>query len=364
MNDITPSPQQAAAIKSIREWFRGGAARKQVFRVFGFAGTGKTTLTRMAVEELGLRPGEVVHAAYTGKAALVMRRKGIVPASTIHGLIYTVAPPAYERIREIKDEINAIKASLETMSGSERSLNLIKLKHLRLSLDDQHKPRFIINEASNARFAKLIVLDEVSMVGEELASDLLAFERPVLVLGDPGQLPPIKGAGYFIDTKPDVMLTEIHRQAAESAIIRLATMAREGQRIPYGNHDNEVAKLRNYELEPEQFLAADQVICGRNVTRMSLNAMMLYSAGYTEPYPTGEGEKIICLKNDMEVGVVNGMFLDLRDIQDEDDYVFSAKIRPADEADEDFEETPKLPGDARHVEHDEEEYDEDHEEER
>jgi exodeoxyribonuclease-5 len=92
MNDITPSAQQAAAIKSIREWFRGGTARQQVFRVFGFAGTGKTTLTRMAVAELGLTPGAVVHAAYTGKAALVMRRKGIRPASTIHSLIYTVAP--------------------------------------------------------------------------------------------------------------------------------------------------------------------------------------------------------------------------------------------------------------------------------
>lgn len=55
------------------------------------------------------------------------------------------------------------------------------------------------------------------------------LRRPILVLGDPGQLPPIKGEGAFTDAESDIMLTEIHRQAAESAIIRLATMAREGQ---------------------------------------------------------------------------------------------------------------------------------------
>ena len=63
-------------------------------------------------------------------------------------------------------------------------------------------------------------------------ADLLAFGKPILVLGDPGQLPPIKGAGAFTEVAPDVMLTEIHRQAGESAIIRLATMARQGVPIP------------------------------------------------------------------------------------------------------------------------------------
>ena len=66
------------------------------------------------------------------------------------------------------------------------------------------------------------------MVGEEMANDLLAFGKPILVLGDPGQLPPIKGEGAFTNAAPDVMLDEIHRQAGDSAILRLATMARQG----------------------------------------------------------------------------------------------------------------------------------------
>ena len=51
----------------------------------------------------------------------------------------------------------------------------------------------------------------------------------MLVLGDPAQLPPVRGGGFFTQGEPDVMLTEIHRQAGESAIIRLATMARQGK---------------------------------------------------------------------------------------------------------------------------------------
>src|SRR6185295_17115561 len=90
------------------------------------------------------------------------------------------------------------------------------------------RPGFALNPKSDAAHAKLIVLDEVSMVSEEMARDLMSFGRPILVLGDPGQLPPIKGEGAFTRDAPDIMLTEIHRQAGESAIIRLATMARQG----------------------------------------------------------------------------------------------------------------------------------------
>jgi exodeoxyribonuclease-5 len=47
----------------------------------------------------------------------------------------------------------------------------------------------VFNEQSIVRDAALIVLDEVSMVGDDMARDLLAFGKPILVLGDPGQLP-------------------------------------------------------------------------------------------------------------------------------------------------------------------------------
>lgn len=331
-----PSPQQAAAIAAIENWFRRRTREQQVFRLFGYAGTGKTTITRHAIGELGLEPmdrsggaGGVLYAAFTGKAALVMTRKG-TPASTIHSLIYKVSEATPEEIERVTRELETLRRGVRSMGSAERSFAETQIRRLELRLADIHQPRFILNEQSLVRDADLIVLDEVSMVGPEMASDLLAFGKPILVLGDPGQLPPIKGDGAFTDADPDVMLTDIHRQAETSAIIRLATLARQSLPIPYGEHDDFVWKMRRSDIGPHQFLKGEQVICGRNATRLFLNTAMKQAAGFPDAYPRGLGEKIICLKNRHDLGLVNGMFLDLSDIRDESPLAFSASVHTED----------------------------------
>src|SRR6478735_9563131 len=77
------SPQQDSALKAVARWLKAGAP--QVFRLFGYAGTGKTTLARHLAQHID---GEVAFGAFTGKAALVMRAKGCKDARTIHSLIY------------------------------------------------------------------------------------------------------------------------------------------------------------------------------------------------------------------------------------------------------------------------------------
>src|SRR4029077_16581715 len=77
------SPQQDDALKAVARWLKTG--RPQVFRLFGYAGTGKTTLARYFAEHVD---GQVQFAAFTGKAAQVLRSKGAVNARTIHSLIY------------------------------------------------------------------------------------------------------------------------------------------------------------------------------------------------------------------------------------------------------------------------------------
>ena len=142
------------------------------------------------------------------------------------------------------------------------------------------------------------------MVGEEMARDLMSFRKPILVLGDPGQLRPIEGAGAFSKNTPDIMLTEIHRQAAESAIIRLATMARQGQPIAFGHYDTYVSKMRKMDITPQQALRGGQVICGLNATRLQLNNAMRNAAGFGDGMlPSGSGEKFICLKNQNHLGL-------------------------------------------------------------
>src|SRR3954451_461054 len=297
MDRLTLSPQQQAAVAAIVRWYRHDRCHQQVARIWGYAGTGKSTILRYVIEELGLShmsrdgsvTGGVLFAAFTGKAALVMTRKG-TPASTIHSLIYRVSEATPEEVARVEKEAADLRASIGTLPPAEQLFAMERLKRLELRLCDIHQPRFVLNEQSLVREAELIVLDEVSMVGPEMAADLLAFGKPILVLGDPGQLPPIKGAGAFTDVAPDVMLTEIHRQAGESAIIRLATMARQGEPIPYGAHDGHVWKMRRTDVAPKQLLRGGQVICGRNATRLALNALMKHAAGFGDPHPVGAGE--------------------------------------------------------------------------
>jgi exodeoxyribonuclease-5 len=189
-----------------------------------------------------------------------------------------------------------------------------------------HRPTFVLNSEGPVRDCNLIVLDEVSMVNETMAADLMSFGKPILVLGDPGQLPPIKGEGAFTQAVPDVMLTEIHRQAEGSAIIRLATMAREGKFIPYGEYSDKVCKIHRGDISPLEMLEASQVGCGMNATRLMLNNAMRRAAGRDSLLPSGPDEKVICLRNQNDIGLVNGSFLTLSDIEEGGEYGFRAQV--------------------------------------
>ena len=334
---FAPSPQQAAAICAATEWYRHGRRMQQVFRLFGFAGTGKSTITRHVIGALGLTPegpgspgiGRVIFAAYTGKAALVMSRKG-TPASTIHSLIYRVSEAAPAEAERAEEELADLRAGIGLMNPGDRAAAALRIRRLERRLARVHQPAFLLNERSPVRDADLVVLDEVSMVGPRMAADLLSFGKPILVLGDPGQLRPVRGSGAFIEAASDVLLTEVHRQAGDSAILRLATMARQRRDIPRGEHDPLVRKLRRAAVDPGELLNGSQVICGRNATRRLLNGAMKRAAGFPGAYPTGAGEKLICVRNRHDLGLVNGMFVELRDVSDEGPPAFSAKLTTED----------------------------------
>ncbi|MET4127963.1 AAA family ATPase [Roseovarius sp. MBR-6] len=340
MTSFTPSAAQAAAIAEVRDWFENRTDQQQVFRLFGYAGSGKSTVLKFALDDLGLAPHRsardgtcvpgVVTATFTGKAALVLTRKG-TSARTIHSLIYSVIESTEEEVAAAAVKVQEAEAAARKLTGFDRTAAEAGIEAMRQALSAMKHPRFALNPQSDAADARLIVLDEVSMVGEEMARDLMSFGKPILVLGDPGQLPPIKGEGAFTRDAPDVMLTEIHRQAAESAIIRLATMARMGEPIGFGTYDAFVAKLRKGDITPDQALRGGQLICGLNATRLQLNNAMRAAAGLGGTYlPTGAAEKIICLKNQNDLGLINGMFLTLEGIVDEGSLHFSAIVHDED----------------------------------
>ncbi len=142
------------------------------------------------------------------------------------------------------------------------------------------------------------------MVDAELARDLLSFGKPILVLGDPFQLPPVKGGGYFTESAPDVMLTAIHRQAEDNPIIRLSQIVRSGGELKEGQY-GETRIVPRGAIDAAQVMAADQVLVGVNRTRRAYNQRMRDLNGFKEPLPVA-GDRLVCLRNDRAKGLING----------------------------------------------------------
>lgn len=250
--------QQAAALTVVHDWFRRGSRSKPWFYLGGFAGTGKTTLARHLADTA---TRNVVFGAYTGKAALVMRRRGCKGARTIHSMIYK--PVEDRRTGELT---------------------------------------FVMNDDVDFVGTSLFVIDECSMVDEVVARDLLSFGVPILVLGDPGQLPPIGSAGYFTSKKPDFMLTEVVRQARDNPIIELASRARAGKVLELGwyGESSVVSKMSSRAAHE-----ASQIIVGKHVTREKINVKMRKIYDFDDELPV-KGDKLVCTKNDRRLKLMNG----------------------------------------------------------
>jgi exodeoxyribonuclease-5 len=261
-----------------------------VHRIFGYAGTGKTTLARKLAEGVNT----VIFAAYTGKAAHVLKTKGCKNTTTIHSLIYLPK----SKSKEILDELIKKYERIESTATKEE-LDLLQ-KRIDKERERIKDPSFSLNYDSELKSADLLVVDEVSMVDQIVGMDLLSFNTKILVLGDPGQLPPVKGAGFFMDTEPDSLLTEIHRQAHGSPILKLATQVREGAR----RTDTDLIVPKGT-LSIGDLAKADQILCGLNKTRGVINARMREHLGMEGQYPV-VNDRLICLRNDHEAGLLNG----------------------------------------------------------
>lgn len=313
---ITPSESQKAAIAKAVQWYRRYRHQQQVFRLYGFAGVGKTTIAKWVIAELGL--SSICAATLTGKAALVMQRNGL-PAQTVHSLIYVYIPADPAAVKQAEDDYKqAVKSGV---------IDDDELNQMKQQIKAMKQPIFVLNEASKLRGADLLVLDECSMLDVKAANDLLSFGVPILLIGDPGQLPPPQGHyGFDITAEPDVFLTEIHRQALDSPIIRLATMARQGKPIPFGTHGEAAFKLPRKEVPIALYTSVDQIITGYNKTRINLNNMMRQHYGFTQPMPTGPAEKIIVTRNKHSLNLLNGQFIKVHEPTKLNEYVLAAKL--------------------------------------
>jgi exodeoxyribonuclease-5 len=231
------------------------SGKQQVQTLGGYAGTGKTTVIYTLHEAL---PSWAV-CAYTGKAANVCRRKGMEEASTIHSLIYK---PDWG----IDGEIS-----------------------FRLAM-----PHEIAADG--------FLVDEASMVSKEIYDDLLSFNRPVIFVGDHGQLEPV-GTPFNVMETPQYRLETVHRNAGP--IAHFAEHIRKGGNVWDFGVTGEVHICTEKDINEEHLVATDQIICAFNRFRVDMNARIRRAKNFTSLVE--RGERVMCLKNNRVCGIFNGM---------------------------------------------------------
>ena len=256
------TPEQENAISNT---LRDIKNKKKIVKIGGFAGTGKTTLILELRDKL---PGEWAVCAYTGKAANVLRKKGLSDSSTIHSLIYVPK----------KDS-----------SGN-------------IALDQHGSPIFILNPNLDCYG---ILVDEASMVGKDIYQDLLSFNKPVIFIGDHGQLEPVGSGEVNVMQTPDYRLEKIHRNAGE--IAKFAEFVRMGYRPEaFAARSTGTVRFINKQQAAQELLNYDQIICGYNKVRVEVNLRIRAAHGQTDNWPV-VGDRVMCLRNNSEKGLFNGM---------------------------------------------------------
>jgi exodeoxyribonuclease-5 len=294
----TLSPDQQFVLDAVLRWYTPGPQRDPFLTLGGYAGTGKTTILGVIRRELArITPKlQVSFASYTGKAARVLRTKLVEQkvlldsdtVSTIHSLIY--AP----------------------IINEEKQIIGWKTKD---TLD-----------------AQLIIIDEGSMVDETIWHHLMCYHIPILVVGDHGQLPPIRGQ-FNLMQSPRLRLEQIHRQAESNPIIGLSIQAREHGMVRMGSYGGGVVKHDMAESDSQEALTEllgrytpdTLVLCGFNATRIKLNKHIREALGFESSEPVS-GDRVICLKNNHKKHISNGMIGTIKSIHKVDDEWYQADI--------------------------------------
>ena len=277
---------QKQALKIILQKYKN---HEKYVTICGYAGVGKSTLVKFAVEALNVNKDRVAYACFTGKAAEVLRKKGNKNAMTLHKLLYDSIPkPGGGFFRKPKT-----------------------------SLDYD-----------------VVIVDEISLAPKSMLEILLKHKVFCIFIGDNFQLPQIdKNESHTFLKNPDIFLSTVMRQAAESEIIQLTMKIRNGEDIPYMD-GKEVKVIPKKELVTGHLLWANNIICATNTVRHNINNQMRELLGYEGELQ--EGEKCICKRNYWE------------DVNDEGDALVNGTIGTVSNIFKSFIQIPKYIKNDRH----------------
>jgi len=317
---------------------------RPVLVLAGAAGTGKTTLMRVVIDELAKRGVSSVLVAPTGKAALRLQEVTGLPANTIHSRFFTraVNTGRCAACGETSPElgISAGRARREGITSVScphcgEVYRVSDLNKLKSGLEFEAKE----DPSTSARVA---IIDEASMVSKALdrrIRQVLPSNYALLYVGDKEQLPPV-GTGEDAEWGPDWAnavgtLTKVHRQAAGNPIIDLATRIREDRNIedpflftdPDADLPVQERRVRIYDrvslAQAAKWAAAGRraggdatLIALTNRVRVELNKMVRRDLGLSDARtPVAVGDRLIVLNNNREAGMANGEIFNVSEVR-------------------------------------------------
>ncbi len=300
------SADKKTTLKQVFSWLADPKRSPNYLTIGGYAGTGKTTLTAVLRKILAKRQPKlkVAFLSYTGKAARVLQE-----TLKLH------------KARYKQDFVGTIHSFIFAPVVGDGG-------------------QIIAWDKKDKLDVKLIIVDEASMINRSLWSDMRSFGLPIIALGDHGQLPPIHGEFNLME-KPDIKLEKIHRQAADNPIIKLSIMAREKGQIPVGQYGPGVVKIDRQDMAAQekvqsllrQFEQSMLVLAGYNHTRVQLNDFIRQNR-FFDPQPEPVvNDRVICLKNNHQKNIYNGMLGEIVYLETVDDDLYYAEIK-IDENDE------------------------------
>ena len=260
----------------IQEGLKFLNSSEQVFQFSGGPGTGKSFTLNALIQRAGIDRSKILPMAYTGAAAIVMRTKGLLNATTIHSGLYT-----------------PVKGFARDENGEVIMNNYID----RPVSDVEFVPK-------NTDYYDLFIIDEGSMVPWSMREEILRRGKKIIVAGDLNQLPPVNDEPAFLTNGKVHMLTEIMRQAANSAIPYIADRALRGLPIHKGLY-GDVLVIEEDELTDQMILGAEDIICGKNATREKINNHIRHDLFRFESDLPLYMEKVICRRNNRNIEVAN-----------------------------------------------------------
>jgi ATP-dependent exoDNAse (exonuclease V) alpha subunit len=301
------SDDQQAVFNDIVGWIEARVIDgENLLTVGGLAGSGKSTLIGvLAAQFPDLR---IAYATFTGRAASVLQRK--LRAAGVSTTSRQARPENFKG-RDVKQlflEPGSTEAKLPFCG------TLHKLLYRPL-IDEKEEIHGWSKRDKLDRRYDLIVVDEASMVGDDMLLDLQVHKTPILAVGDHGQLPPVMSSGNLM-ADPVLKLTKIHRQARTNPIIRFARHVRktgelstefeDGEHIVFDSKKNVDAVLRDAYANVDAPIDV-AILCWTNKSRIRLNLTARRVLGFKGA--PSKGELLICLKNmrNANADIYNGM---------------------------------------------------------